>query len=271
MSDYFEDRTPSAKKVIDIVLDRAKSILQIAALLLAGAWAVWRFDLFESPELEHRARLDGNVDWQERSDEACIGWFNLKFENIGKRSIMLESLTLSVWPFDPGQPDSPLSYVDVVDRVKETLAGRLAQKGMLEVKETPVKSVPTLVDGQNIVDRFTARYPPGVSDKTGLMFIAKRAPGKMLVFMAEGKSRPAGGTKVEPWYFHQVEYVCGESGYKSRAAELATQVRLQGHRCEGSMSTEQPKPDEPIWILKCANATYRVRIIPDTTRVERLQ
>ena len=33
----------------------------------------------------------------------------------------------------------------------------------------------------------------------------------------------------------------------------------------------QSKPDEPVWILKCVNATYRVRIIPDmAARIERL-
>jgi len=44
---------------------------------------------------------------------------------------------------------------------------------------------------------------------------------------------------------------------------------------KGSMSAQrepgQSKPDEPVWILKCVNATYRVRIIPDmAARIERL-
>ena len=59
-------------------------------------------------------------------------------------------------------------------------------------------------------------------------------------------------------------------------ADLAGQVRLQGHPCKGSVSAqrdpEQSKPDEPVWILKCVNATYRVRVIPDmAARVERLE
>jgi hypothetical protein len=60
------------------------------------------------------------------------------------------------------------------------------------------------------------------------------------------------------------------------AADIAAQVRTQGYPCDGSPSAEKdPKyswPDEPLWILKCANATYRVRLIPDmAARIERLQ
>jgi hypothetical protein len=60
------------------------------------------------------------------------------------------------------------------------------------------------------------------------------------------------------------------------ATDLAAQVRLQGHRCEGSVSAQrdsaQSRPDEAVWILTCANATYRVRLVPNmAAHIERLQ
>jgi hypothetical protein len=60
------------------------------------------------------------------------------------------------------------------------------------------------------------------------------------------------------------------------AADIAAQVRLQGYPCDGAVSarkdTKYSWPDEPLWILNCANATYRVRLIPDmAARIERLQ
>jgi hypothetical protein len=60
------------------------------------------------------------------------------------------------------------------------------------------------------------------------------------------------------------------------ADDIAAQVRLQGYPCEGSVSARKDVkwswPDEPLWILKCANATYRVRIVPDmAARIEKLQ
>ena len=60
------------------------------------------------------------------------------------------------------------------------------------------------------------------------------------------------------------------------ADDIAAQVRLQGYPCDGAVSARKDIkyswPDEPLWILSCANATYRVRLIPDmAARIEKLQ
>ena len=48
---------------------------------------------------------------------------------------------------------------------------------------------------------------------------------------------------------------------------IADQVRDQGFSCDKALTAERDptysRPDEPAWILKCDNATYRVRLIPD--------
>jgi len=50
------------------------------------------------------------------------------------------------------------------------------------------------------------------------------------------------------------------------AETIAAQIRDQGFPCDGSLAAERDveysEPDEPVWILKCANATYRVRLFP---------
>jgi hypothetical protein len=56
---------------------------------------------------------------------------------------------------------------------------------------------------------------------------------------------------------------------------IADQVRDQGYVCHESLSAEldsaYSRPDEPVWILECDNATYRVRLIPGMAAdVERL-
>jgi hypothetical protein len=47
---------------------------------------------------------------------------------------------------------------------------------------------------------------------------------------------------------------------------IADQVRDQGFSCNKALTIERDptysRPDEPVWILKCDNATYRVRMIP---------
>ena len=57
---------------------------------------------------------------------------------------------------------------------------------------------------------------------------------------------------------------------------LAAQIRLQGFACDKSLGAVQDrkrsKPDRPVWVLKCSNATYRVSRFPDmAAKVEPLQ
>jgi len=46
---------------------------------------------------------------------------------------------------------------------------------------------------------------------------------------------------------------------------VATQVRDQGYQCDEpvSASQEQESEGDAVWTLKCKNATYRVRLVPD--------
>ena len=61
------------------------------------------------------------------------------------------------------------------------------------------------------------------------------------------------------------------------AAEmLADHIRRQGYRCDGPLSAvrdpARSKPDEAVWVLKCANVTYRLTLIPDMAwKVEQLE
>jgi hypothetical protein len=55
---------------------------------------------------------------------------------------------------------------------------------------------------------------------------------------------------------------------KDAAAEsLAAQLRTQGFRCDKPVTAERDaarsKPDQAAWVVKCANASYRMRLTPD--------
>ena len=57
--------------------------------------------------------------------------------------------------------------------------------------------------------------------------------------------------------------------------DLASQLRLQGHRCDEPVTAQRDaqlsKPDEAVWNLRCGNASYRMRLTPDmAARVEKL-
>ena len=55
---------------------------------------------------------------------------------------------------------------------------------------------------------------------------------------------------------------------EAAAESLAAQLRRQGHHCEGPVNAERDaqlsKPDELVWIIRCTNATYRMRLVPHT-------
>jgi len=56
---------------------------------------------------------------------------------------------------------------------------------------------------------------------------------------------------------------------------LADQLRSQGYRCDRALGSEQDagssKPNEAVWVLKCTNGSYRMRLVPDmAARVERI-
>lgn len=55
------------------------------------------------------------------------------------------------------------------------------------------------------------------------------------------------------------------------AMDVAAQVRGQGYACTDPVSAVRDaaasKPDLPVYVLTCANATYRVKVIPDQAAV----
>jgi hypothetical protein len=48
---------------------------------------------------------------------------------------------------------------------------------------------------------------------------------------------------------------------------LGARVRAQGYRCErpagAERDAERSRPDAPVWILRCEDASYRIRLVPD--------
>ena len=55
---------------------------------------------------------------------------------------------------------------------------------------------------------------------------------------------------------------------------VAAQVRIKGFRCDKALGAERVSnvPNAAVWILRCANATYRVHLTPDMgARVEQIR
>jgi hypothetical protein len=48
---------------------------------------------------------------------------------------------------------------------------------------------------------------------------------------------------------------------------IAAQIRDQGYICKKPISAKRDlarsKPDEAVWVLRCENNSYRIRLVPD--------
>ena len=58
------------------------------------------------------------------------------------------------------------------------------------------------------------------------------------------------------------------AGAQENPAEIiAAHIRRQGYACDNALRAERnrkaSKPNEAAWTLRCSNATYRVRLVPD--------
>jgi S-formylglutathione hydrolase FrmB len=63
-----------------------------------------------------------------------------------------------------------------------------------------------------------------------------------------------------------------EAAKEDAPAELlAVQLRKQGFRCDSPVTAERDaartKRDEAAWVVRCANASYRMRLIPDMAAI----
>jgi len=65
----------------------------------------------------------------------------------------------------------------------------------------------------------------------------------------------------------QQEQARGVPGTETAQGMLAAQIRLQGFACNRPLSAtrdaKHSRPDYGVWLLRCSNATYRVRRAPD--------
>lgn len=57
---------------------------------------------------------------------------------------------------------------------------------------------------------------------------------------------------------------------------IAAHVRTQGYECREPRSARHEaqlsRPNAQVWLLECANATYRITLVPDLqAKVERLE
>lgn len=86
------------------------------------------------------------------------------------------------------------------------------------------------------------------------------------------KVLPIGLIAIASWLFASTPV---RAQQENAGGIIAAQIRMQGFACDNPTRAEHEmhasRPNAQVWVLRCANATYRVRLTPDmAARVERL-
>lgn len=172
-------------------LNKAKTLLEILAILIAGWWAYTRFIQGEAPSLATRGDIQGNLTWSSHSKDTCQGDFEVEFKNIGKTPIIISKVRLSAWSFD-----EPVGSAN--DRVRFIEPLKIQRERLFE---------------QEANDYMAFRYGPDERVKHGFGFIVNRTPGKRILFMADVWGHEEGGEQgPDPtWIQYNWDWFCGEN------------------------------------------------------------
>ena len=173
------------------LVERAKMVLEILAIIIAGLWAITLYLNYDAPSNVTRADLQGDLKWYPRSKEVCEAEYEVEFKNIGRIPIDIGRVQLSVFPMDRLDHLPEGKKVGLIDP-------------MQAISGPPFIQAPT--------DRMNAMYSPDERDVEGFSFIVKRAPGTLILFQVEVWKKEDGAvSNAKPWRDFRWDWVCGEN------------------------------------------------------------
>jgi hypothetical protein len=180
----------------------------------------------DAPALLLRPKMQGELSWYRRagSETECIAVFKITLENIGKSPIELTEATVGVWRLS-----IPEKEIDYIDPLKLTNGVAPSAEGNLMPPKEPS------LDRKAFLRTY---YPPGVADELGMMFLLKRDPGKIALFIAEGKYRIRGTENDDGWFWHEWDEVCGLESLPEAAKDSSSREKRP------SRPVSTPRPTE---------------------------
>jgi hypothetical protein len=148
---------------IDRRLERAKTILEILAIVAAGGWAAGIFCATQYPSLEHNALPSVDLSYGRRDDSTCYAHVNVGFNNEGKGALDIDRLSLRAWSYVERTPRDSLDSLSYVDIRK------------IEAKK------PDMLMLEDSSGYLVRHYPPGMSAKATYTFVARQRPSARLL------------------------------------------------------------------------------------------
>lgn len=176
-------------------VERAKLLLEITAILIAGLWAYTRFTTDDEPGLGARPDINAKLEWEKVTPTDCQANYEVQFQNVGKTPISIAETRISVWylaDVPSGSASGPVRYIDPMS----------------------IRQGPPLYSQPN--DRLVGTYGPSIRDTEGFSFQVQNLKGKRILFEIEiWSAEDAKKTPRPPkstWQDFHWDHVCGAPG-----------------------------------------------------------
>jgi hypothetical protein len=141
-------------------VERARVLIEIAALLTAGIWALFTFVIGENRTYQKGGALASTLEWRKTPDGDCLGEYTVTFHNVSKIPVTIRAGIVRVWTmkkFTPNNPNETVRYVKPMQ----------LRQHQLKQEET---------------DRFNGTYQPDESNEEGFTFGVKELKPEPILF-----------------------------------------------------------------------------------------
>lgn len=143
-----------------------KTVLEIAAIILAGIWAWFTFTEDTAPSLDKLVDVSSTLGFNHHTANDCEAEYTVTFHNLSKRKITVAKARVRAYYVKKQEAPTdatPIIYFSPLENV--------------EAVEFDSEKV-----GQPGLDRLTGAYGPGEADTEGFTFFVRQLPGKRILF-----------------------------------------------------------------------------------------
>jgi hypothetical protein len=164
------DTKPRATKVrrtsVKNFIEMAKNLVEIAALIIGGWWALHTFLVKDKPGLEPHFDATTQLKWfPGPTPETCIADWHVDLKNIGGSAVEVGAVRAHVWTFPPLiPPPNGSAYVD------------------LQALRPPEKDPSNIFDKRFDDGPLTGHYPPNQSSSHTFEWVVPKQTGKWVAF-----------------------------------------------------------------------------------------
>jgi hypothetical protein len=122
-----KEAPPRPKTEFERKLGMAGTWVQIFAIIIGGAFGIWKFGLEEQPTLQDHLRMTGHLTWDKQPNPSvCLAEVDIDIENKSKSNIEVKQIRGYAWYVEkPSKDLKGIQYYDIGEHLPATAAATL--------------------------------------------------------------------------------------------------------------------------------------------------